>query len=106
MAEEEDADSGDRLLAESFGRCVKRHREAAGMTQTELSARSGLRMPYIWRIENGQTMANLRTIGRISRALDVPVHVLCAGVDTSGLSLENRGYTQRQPPRDASPQKA
>lgn len=92
MAKDENGDSGDLQLAQSFGRCVSRHREAANLSASELARKAGMSRHYIWRVENGQTMANLRTIGRLSRALDVPIHSLCEGVDTSGISLTNRQY--------------
>ena len=40
----------------------------------------------------GQTIANMRSIGRISLALNVPVPQLLEGVDVSGLALKNRPY--------------
>jgi transcriptional regulator with XRE-family HTH domain len=85
-------DSGDRLLAESLGRCIERHREAEGMSQSELARRTGLARAYVWRVEKGQTMANMRSIGRISLALGVPVPRLLEGLDVSGLSMKNRPY--------------
>ncbi|MBX7536090.1 helix-turn-helix domain-containing protein [Qipengyuania sp. GH1] len=92
MEREENDDSGDRLLAESLGRCVARHREAEGISQSELARRAGLARAYVWRVENGQTIANMRSIGRISLALNVPVPQLLEGVDVSGLALKNRPY--------------
>ena len=85
-------DSGERKFAESFGRCVTRHREAAGLSPTELARASGLSKPDVWLIENGQTIADLRAMGRLAKALEMPLHVLCEGVDLSDLALEDRAW--------------
>lgn len=76
MAELE-TDSGERKLAESFGRCVTRHREAAGLSPTELARAFGLSKPCLWR-----------------KALEMPLHVLCEGVDLSDLALEEKAYDE------------
>lgn len=89
---EDDVDSGDALLAASFGRCVTRHREAADLSISELARRAGVSRAFMWRIESGGSMANLRTMARIALALDVPLQSLVGGVDMSGLTLENRPY--------------
>lgn len=90
---EDDHDSGDALLAASFGSCVTRHREAANLSISELARRAGMSRAFIWRIETGGSMANLRTMARIALALKVPLKNLVSGVDLSGISLENRPYS-------------
>ncbi|WP_296722358.1 helix-turn-helix transcriptional regulator [Erythrobacter sp.] len=87
-----DLDSGDTLLAGSFGRCLTRHREAADMSLAALGSVAGMSRAYVWRLEQGQVLPSLRNIARLSVALDVPVSQLLEGLDTSSIRLENRGY--------------
>ncbi len=87
-----DLDSGDSLLAASFGRCLARHREAADKSLAALGSAAGMSRAYVWRLEQGQVLPSLRNIARLSVALDVPVAQLLEGLDTSSIRLENRGY--------------
>lgn len=51
---------------------VRELREEAGLTQAELSAKTGLPIPAISRIENGHTeKIALHTIDRLCRVFDV-----------------------------------
>lgn len=90
----DDTDSGDALLAASFGRCVTLHREAAELSIAELASRAGMSRAYLWRVESGGTIVNLRNMARIAVALDLPLATLAAGVNVSGIQLENRGYSK------------
>ncbi|WP_199504124.1 helix-turn-helix domain-containing protein [Qipengyuania sp. YIM B01966] len=92
-----DIDSGDRALADSFGRCLTRQREAADISMSKLAELSGMSRAYIWRLEQGQTLPSLRNVARIAVALEMPVARLIEGLDTSALRLTNRDYDK---PRD------
>lgn len=92
MGGREEADSDDPRLAESFGRCVTRHREAAGLPMIRLAAMAGMSRAYIWRIEQGQTLPSLRNVARLAVALDLSVSALLEGLDLTGVTLENRPY--------------
>lgn len=94
MGKSDDPDSGDQALAASFGRCLTRHREAADVTMAKLAQEAGMKRGYIWRLEQGETLPSLRTIARISLALDVPVTSLLEGLDTSRVQLANRPYDE------------
>lgn len=61
---------------EQFGENLRRLRLDAGLTQMELSNRSGLDMAEISRLETGLRDVRLSTIVRLADGLEVPVHTL------------------------------
>jgi transcriptional regulator with XRE-family HTH domain len=63
-----------------FSQNLRRLREAAGLTQEGLSARTKLDTGEISRLERGTRDPQLRTIVRIARGLDVTVAELLAGI--------------------------
>lgn len=58
-----------------LGLALTEMREARGLTQRELSERTGIKQPMLARIERGQ-MPTLPTLGRIAQALRVRVVIL------------------------------
>jgi transcriptional regulator with XRE-family HTH domain len=56
-------------LAVRFGRNVKRLRTAAGLSQEELAARSGLHRTYISSVERGNRNVSLENIFALAEAL-------------------------------------
>jgi transcriptional regulator with XRE-family HTH domain len=65
---------------EQLGENLRRLRLDAGLTQMELSNRSGLDMAEISRLETGLRDARLSTIVRLADGLHVPVHALVNGI--------------------------
>ena len=65
---------------EQFGENLRRLRLDAGLTQMELSNRSGLDMAEISRLETGLRDVRLSTIVRLADGLEVPVRALMGGV--------------------------
>ena len=55
----------------NYGIRIKEIREQVGMTQAELSEKSGLSQEHISRIENGKFTPNVKTADRIASALGV-----------------------------------
>lgn len=66
---------------EQLGANIRRRRKAAGLTQMQLSNRSGVDMGEISRIERGMRDPQLMTIVRVARGLRVPAAELLAGID-------------------------
>lgn len=66
---------------EQFGANLRRLRLDAGLTQMELSNRSGLDMAEISRLETGLRDVRLSTIVRLADGLEVPPRAL---VDRAG----------------------
>lgn len=58
-----------------LGLALTEMREARGLTQRELSERTGIKQPMLARIERGQ-IPTLPTLGRIAQALRVRVVIL------------------------------
>lgn len=61
---------------EQFGANLRNLRLDVGLTQMELSNRSGLDMAEISRLESGQRDVRLSTIVRLADGLEVPVRAL------------------------------
>lgn len=56
-----------------FGHAIRKARRAAGLSQSELEDRSGIRQETISRIENGQTGTRLETAFELLAALDLEI---------------------------------
>lgn len=54
----------------SLTRKIVRRRRAAGLTQADLARRAGIRIETLNRLEKGKTTPTLRTVEKISQALD------------------------------------
>ena len=65
-----------RQARESLGGRIKGHREAAGLTQVELSTRAGIGRVTLTRIEKGKHSPRTETLTAIARALGVEVEDL------------------------------
>ena len=69
-----------RGIRSRFGLAVRMRRNALGISQEELAARSELHRTYIGDIERGARDPSLRTIEKIARGLGCSVSDLLAGV--------------------------
>ncbi len=58
-----------RFANESIGRDLARLRREAGLSQTEVASRAGIRAETLSRLENGQANPTVATVRRILRAL-------------------------------------
>ena len=66
-------------LHETFARCLRERRAAAGLTQEELAEKIGRSVDMISRMERGTNAASFETLERLGRALSVqPVELLGA----------------------------
>ena len=59
-----------------FGKRMRELRQQAGFSQEELADRCGLHRTYVGGIERGERNPSLMNIGRIARALGVPLEDL------------------------------
>ena len=60
----------------NYGRAVKIARSIAGMSQEELAVSSCLDRSYLSLIESGKRTATVQTLNQISKAMDIPFHLL------------------------------
>lgn len=81
-------DSHDNLLA--AGREIRRHRQAAGLSQEQLAERAGLHRNYIGLMERGQRNAALTTLLSIAAALDMSLSELFVALPKSNNSGDGR----------------
>lgn len=65
----------------AFGRALRKLRLRAGLTQEELSARVGIGVAYLSRLENGHRGARWHTVMRLLRALDTTLADLGDAID-------------------------
>jgi transcriptional regulator with XRE-family HTH domain len=65
-----------KAFQESFGKAVRRRRQAIGISQEEFASRCELHRTYVSEIERGLKSASLKAILAISYALGCPPHVL------------------------------
>jgi transcriptional regulator with XRE-family HTH domain len=65
-----DNESRDAQDHRAFGRALRKLRGQAGLTQEELSARVGIGVAYLSRLENGHRGARWHTVMRLLQALD------------------------------------
>ncbi|QUL38775.1 helix-turn-helix domain-containing protein [Erythrobacter sp. JK5] len=70
-------------------------RRRSGIETKTLAARSGMSPNYVWRLEQGLVVPNLRNIARLAISLEVPLPILLEKVDVSSVRLENRAYNRR-----------
>jgi transcriptional regulator with XRE-family HTH domain len=75
---DENADMDDTI--QQFGKNVRRARHERGWTQEDLSARTGLAVVQISRIERGKREIRLTTLIRLLDAFDMPVEALLDGL--------------------------
>jgi transcriptional regulator with XRE-family HTH domain len=68
------AEKGDRD-GKSMGARVRRFREAAGLSQTELGDKLGVSYQQVQKYERGVSRLGVDTLLRLARALDQPVSV-------------------------------
>ena len=71
----------EHLLTRSVGSQVRQGRSRRGLTLQDVSRRSGVSVGMLSKVENGQISPSLRTLGRLSRALEIPVTAFFRDID-------------------------
>jgi transcriptional regulator with XRE-family HTH domain len=69
-------DPPHEALPKLFGRAVRESRDALGISQEELAARSKLHRTYVAGVERGIRNPSLKSIARIAEGLGMTVSVL------------------------------
>lgn len=65
--------------AERFGERLRREREKAGLSLTQLAAATGISKAYLVKLENEPSNPSLELMARLAEALDITVADLLAG---------------------------
>ncbi|MBF8289518.1 MAG: Transcriptional regulator, MerR family [Chloroflexi bacterium] len=68
-------------INQAIGGRLREERRRLGLTLQEVADRSGLSLGMISKIENAQTSPSLRTLARLSQALEVPVTTFFRGFE-------------------------
>ncbi|KXS49395.1 Helix-turn-helix [Halanaerobium congolense] len=63
-------------MSAKLARKIKRFRKERELTQLKLAARAGLAQSFLSNIENGLQSPSLKSLEKISKALDVPLNDL------------------------------
>jgi len=71
----------DQALTRSVGDRVKAERQRRRLTLQDVAGRCHLSAGMLSKIENAQISPSLRTLGRLARALEVPVTAFFRGID-------------------------
>lgn len=66
----------DERLAKRFGERLRSLRDAAGLSQERLAHEAGLDRTYVSGIERGIRNPSLQNIGKLARAMRVPIRDL------------------------------
>lgn len=64
------------LLYKLLGKQIKQLREKSGLTQEKLAEKSGISLDYLGKIEVNINKPGLKTLIKISNALNVPIKIL------------------------------
>jgi transcriptional regulator with XRE-family HTH domain len=59
-----------------IGERLRELREKRNLSQGEIEEKTGLLRCYISRVENGHTVPGVETLGKLARALEIPVYKL------------------------------
>jgi transcriptional regulator with XRE-family HTH domain len=68
-------------LQQQFGAVLRRHREAAELSQEALAARAGLHRNYVGLLERGQRMPTILVAQQLAAALGLTMSTLLAEVE-------------------------
>lgn len=68
-------------ISQAIGGRLREERRRLGLTLQDVADRSGLSLGMISKIENAQTSPSLRTLARLSQALEVPVTTFFRGFE-------------------------
>lgn len=67
-------------LQAQFAAAVRARRQKLGLSQEKFAEACGLHRTYVGAIERGERNVSLVNIGKIAKALKVPLHVLFKGI--------------------------
>lgn len=63
-------------IYKQFGKSLRQYRKAAGLTQTQLAKKAKLSLNFCGQIERSSKKASLETVGKLAKALQIPVSKL------------------------------
>jgi transcriptional regulator with XRE-family HTH domain len=81
-----------RVISERFGANLLAAREAAGLSQEELSFLSGLHRTEIGQLERGIRVPRIDSLAKLCGALEVEYAVLMAGIYWSPPTMRAGGF--------------
>ncbi|HOL35918.1 MAG TPA: helix-turn-helix transcriptional regulator [bacterium] len=82
-------------IYEVIGNSIRKIRKAMGMTQEELSSKTGISSSFLSHIERGTKKASIETIYKIANALQVPIEKLFAEIPVPADKYKNDTFVKR-----------
>ena len=89
-----------RVVLQEIGRAVRRAREAAGLSQSDLGEKTGCTNYAIRRVENGRGDFSLPLLIDVAEALRVPMAQLLGPTPSSQRDADARVLSDRLPRKD------
>jgi transcriptional regulator with XRE-family HTH domain len=80
-------------------RLIATARRAAGLTQDQLAALSGINSANIRKYENGRALTGLQSLVRIAEALEVKPEALSEGLTSAQFAVPEHDGRRRPPAR-------
>ena len=71
-----------KTIQQRFGRALRQHREAAGLSQEALAAEARLHRNCVGRLERAQMIPSLLVVERIAAALGITMTKLVSDVES------------------------
>lgn len=87
-------------IALRLGEILREARQRSGLSQEELSFRSGLHRTAVGQLERGERVPRADSVIRLAGALGVPAGDLLAGVIWKPISYMEGGYRIQPPARE------
>jgi ribosome-binding protein aMBF1 (putative translation factor) len=78
---EDEAAFLEDAITQAIGDRLREERRRLGLTLQDVADRAGLSLGMISKIENAQTSPSLRTLARLSQALEIPVTTFFRGFE-------------------------
>lgn len=88
VGDSEENSEGDAEVIRAVGARVRKLREAAGLTQEELGARSKLTPKFISKVENGHANPSIGVVARLCVGLHLPLSIFFAEEPESELEQD------------------
>ena len=71
-----------------IGSRLRALREEKKLSQADIEAKTGLKCPYLSRVENGHSVPSLESLEKLARALEIPMYHLMYDGDKPPASTE------------------
>ncbi|MCX7705301.1 MAG: helix-turn-helix transcriptional regulator [bacterium] len=82
-------------IYKTIGQSIRKIRKSLGLTQEELSVKTGINPSFLSHIERGTKKASIETIYKIANALEVPVQKIFSESQVSSIKKKNYSFSRK-----------